>query len=74
MIEKNFVMEDHIPEIAYYEKCGHYSCDDGQHRVCIAGKMGIEIQMAKPYTIENVKCPVCTNGKYFDCTCFFIKF
>lgn len=45
LVESNFVINDHIPEVVYHTKCKHYSCNDGQHRICVAGHMGKEIRI-----------------------------
>jgi hypothetical protein len=53
----------YFPLYIYKSKCGHYSMGSGQHRLCIAGQLGLEI----PVIIReggNSNCTYCeTNGE-----------
>ena len=45
-------------------RCGHYQNGQGQHRICIAGHLGLEIKVI----IDSVKdkdCGYCTNPESF---------
>ncbi len=40
-------------------KCGHYVCSDGQHRICVAQRMGFKLDVIKLGDISE-NCEVCS--------------
>ena len=40
-------------------KCGHYVCSDGQHRICVAKKMGFKLDVITLGDI-NESCDACS--------------
>ena len=47
-----------IPQIMKC-KCGHYVCSDGQHRICVAQRMGFKLDVIKLGDISE-SCEVCS--------------
>ena len=43
----NWVFDGNLPIVVYHKDCGHFSCVDGQHRLCIAGKLHKEVEIEK---------------------------
>ncbi len=43
-----------LPRIHKF-KCGHYMCDDGQHRICIAIRMGLTltVEYVNDYVVDD---------------------
>ena len=75
LIESNYVQKDNVPIIFHHKECGHYSCNDGQHRICIAGKMGKNIEIIDEGSAIIEKCVVCEGIlNYTDCSSFLEKF
>ena len=75
LMESDFVMNGNIPEVVYHTECGHYSCIDGQHRICIAGKMGRELEIIDAGNAAGEKCAVCYNiPNETECVSFLEKF
>lgn len=37
--------------------CGHWACTDGQHRICVAQKMGLTLKVEREDC--NSECPEC---------------
>lgn len=78
LLETNFIMTNRkaIPSICYYSKCGHYACDGGQHRICIAGKLKHDIEIEYNIAHHDMLCTVCANLSTTagDCISYLEKF
>ena len=53
-----------FPVYLYKYKCGHYQTGQGQHRICIAGHLGLEIKVIIN-VIKDKTCDYCTNPENF---------
>ncbi len=66
------LMKEHkllAPEVVEY-KCGHLGSGDGQHRLCIAAKNGMQIKVDY-YKASEDSCDWCNNPNASE-NCYFL--
>ena len=61
LIQKTIIEDDvYITQF----KCGHYASDNGQHRICVYGKLGLSFYILKEHfqCCHTATCPACRTG------------
>lgn len=63
--KKKFIIEEH--------SCGHITLPDGQHRVCVGIRLGLEIPIEEYIKVEY-KCPKCRQNIWKRFYSFYCNF
>lgn len=66
-MKKTNIYKEFVEDISQYE-CGHYTCIDGQHKVCGAGKLKKVIKV-RLYGKLLGKCSKCNPSIYGETEC-----